>query len=365
MKMHSIISPFVLSCALVLANAALLQAQQHAVENWPPSAPKPSKKEKEKPVPHEYPKMGSIERLDPALDALIPPDAQIEKLAEGFEWSEGPVWDRRNDCLYFSDVPRNVVFKWVEGVGTREFLLPSGYTGTAPGGGQGSNGLVLDLGGRLVLCQHGDRRIARLEKNGQFTTLIEYHKFRRLNSPNDLVYDAEGNLFFTDPPYGLAKLNDDPAKELMFNGVYRLARNGTLTLLTKELTFPNGIGLAPDNQTLYVAVSDAKRAIIMAYDVQTDGTIANGRVFFDATSLASAERKGVPDGLKVDKSGNVFATGPGGVLVLSPDGKHLGTILTGQATANCAFGGADGSTLYMTAHMILCRVKTSTKGKGF
>jgi gluconolactonase len=366
MKKHSMIPRLVLSGALVLASAAATLSQQRPAENFPPKKTKAAKKEKTAVVPHEYPKMGSIERLDPALDALIPPGAQIEKLAEGFAWSEGPVWDPRNDCLLFSDVPNNVVFKWKEGVGTREFLLPSGYTGTDPAGGQGSNGLTLDVGGRLLLCEHGDRRVARLEKDGTKTTLAEYYLFRRLNSPNDLVLDAEGNLYFTDPPYGLKGGDAAPDKELMFSGVYRLSRYGKLTLLTKELSRPNGIALSPDDRTLYVNNSDPARPIIMAYDLALDGTISNGRVFFDTRPLAADQtRKGLPDGLRVDKLGNVFTTGPGGVLVVSPEGKHLGSILTGQATANCAFGGDDGSTLYMTAHMILCRVKTSTKGKGF
>lgn len=350
----------------MLTSAAVTVAQHHAVENFPPKKTRSAASEKARVTPREYPKMGSIERLDPALDALIPPGAQIEKLAEGFAWSEGPVWDPRNDCLYFSDVPNNVVFKWKEGVGTREFLLPSGYTGTAPAGGQGSNGLALDAGGRLLLCEHGDRRVTRLEKDGTKTTLAQYYLFRRLNSPNDLVLDAAGNLYFTDPPYGLKGGDASPDKELMFNGVYRLSRHGKLALLTRELSRPNGIALSPDDRTLYVNNSDPDRPIIMAYDLAPDGTLSHGRIFFDTKPLAEdPSRKGLPDGLRVDKWGNVFTTGPGGVLVLSPEGRHLGSILTGQATANCAFGGEDGSTLYMTAHMILCRVKTSTRGKGF
>jgi gluconolactonase len=167
-------------------------------------------------------------------------------------------------------------------------------------------------------------------------------------------------LYFTDPPYGLEGKNDDPKKELPFNGVYRLKRGGDLTLLTDKLTFPNGIAFSPDEKTLYVAVSDPKQAIWMAYDVKEDGTIANGRVFFDSTSSVKS-KKGLPDGLKVDAKGNLFATGPGGVLIFSPEGKHLGTINTGEATANCNWGN-DGSVLYITADMYLCRIKTKTKG---
>jgi len=311
-----------------------------------------------------YPTFGKIDRFDPAFDKLVPPDAKLEKLAEGFVWSEGPVWIRDGGYLVFSDVPKNTAFKWKEGEGISVFLKPSGYSGsTARGDEPGSNGLTVDSQGRLVLCQHGDRRVARLEKDRTQTTLADKYLGKRLNSPNDLVYKSNGDLYFTDPPYGLKGENKDPKKELPYNGVYRLSKNGDLTLLTSELTYPNGIALSPDEQTLYVAVSDPKQAIWMAYDVLPDGTIANGRVFFDATSRVK-EGNGVPDGLKVDKVGNVFATGPGGVFVFSPAGKHLGTIDTGQPTANCAWGD-DGSTLYIMANHYLSRIKTSTVGKGF
>ncbi|MGC8990685.1 MAG: SMP-30/gluconolactonase/LRE family protein, partial [Verrucomicrobiia bacterium] len=214
-----------------------------------------------------YPSIGTIERLDPALDAIIPPDARIEKLVGGLEWSEGPVWDRKTRTLLFSDIPRNVVFQWKEGVGTRDFLLPSGYTGSEPRGGEsGSNGLTFDKEHRLVLCQHGDRRVARFEPERGFVTLAEYYLFRRFNSPNDLVYKSNGDLYFTDPPYGLEKLNDDPRKELVFNGVYLLRASGEVVLLTSELSFPNGIAFSPDEKTVYIAVSDPARPVIMAYD---------------------------------------------------------------------------------------------------
>ena len=305
--------------------------------------------------------LGTIERLDPRLDQLIPPGAVVEKLAEGFDWSEGPVWMKRDHCLVFSDVPLNVVYRWKPGEGISIFLKPSGYTGSAVRGGEpGSNGLTVDAQGRLVLCEHGDRRVARLETDGRKTTLADRYDGKRLNSPNDLVFRSNGDLYFTDPPYGLQGLNDSPVKELPFNGVYRVTPDGVLRLLTKDLTFPNGIAFSPDEKTLYVAVSDPKRAVVMAYEVQADGSIAQGRVFFDATPLVGT-RAGLPDGLKVDRRGNLFATGPGGVLVLSPEGKHLGTIATGQATANCAWG-EDGSVLYITADMFLCRVRTSTRG---
>ena len=311
-----------------------------------------------------YPTLGSVEVLDPALHSILPAAAKIEKLAAGFQWTEGPVWLRNGQALLFSDIPRNTVYRWKEGMGITEFLKPSGYTGSVPRGGEvGANGLTLDLGQRLVLCQQGDRRVARLEKDGTFTVLAEYYKNRRFNSPNDLVYRRNGDLYFTDPPYGLEKRNEDPLKELVFNGVYRLSRSGQLDLLTRDLTFPNGLAFSPDEKTLYVAVSDPAKPVVMAYDVKPDGTIANGRVFFDVSPLTK-DRPGLPDGMKVDGKGNVFTTGPGGVLILSPKGKHLGTILTGQPTANCAWGD-DGSMLYITSNTNLLRVKTVTKGLEF
>ncbi|HNQ88572.1 MAG TPA: SMP-30/gluconolactonase/LRE family protein [Verrucomicrobiota bacterium] len=321
-----------------------------------------SKKAQSKAQPKVYPTFGTIERLDPALDALIAPGAVIEKLVGGLEWAEGPVWNRKTQTLLFSDVPRNVIFEWREGVGTRDYLFPSGYTGRTPrGGSPGSNGLTLDAEGRLVICMHGDRLIGRLEKANAFTVLAEYYRGRRFNSPNDLVYRSNGDLYFTDPPYGLEKGNQDPTQELLFSGVYLLRRGGDVVLLTRDLAFPNGVALSPDEKTLYVAVSDPARPVIMAYAVKADGTLGEGRVFFDAAPLA-AGRQGLPDGLKVDVKGNVFATGPGGVLVLSPEGRHLGTINPGLTTANCAWGDS-GSTLYLTANTHLCRVRTLTKGR--
>jgi gluconolactonase len=311
------------------------------------------------------PYLGSVERLDPRLDELLARDAKMEKLAEGFDWSEGPIWMKRGQYLLFSDVPQNVVYRWIPGEGITEFLKPSGYTGSTPRGGEpGSNGLTVDSERRLVLCEHGDRRVARLEEDKTKTTLADRYNGKRFNSPNDLVYHSNGDLYFTDPPYGLEGKNDDPKKELPVNGVYRLKKSGEVTLLTDQLTFPNGLAFSPDEKILYVAVSDPARAIWMAYDVKSDGTIENGRVFFDSTSRVKKKMKGLPDGMKVDAKGNLWATGPGGVLIFSPDGKHLGTLKTGEATANCNWGD-DGSTLYITADMYLCRIKTKTRGAKF
>ncbi|MFO1498771.1 MAG: SMP-30/gluconolactonase/LRE family protein [Verrucomicrobiota bacterium] len=309
-----------------------------------------------------YPSLGKIERIEPSLDRLIPPDALIEKLASGFAWSEGPVWVRNGNYLLFSDIPHNAIFRWREGEGTSEFIYPSGYTGsTARGGEPGSNGLTLDAHGRLVFCQHGDRQVVRRERDGKLTVLAQYYQYRRFNSPNDLVYKSNGDLYFTDPTYGLVKQNADPARELAINGVYRVRKTGQVDLLVSDLSFPNGIAFSPDEKVLYVAVSDPKRAVWMAYDVLADGSIGGGRVFMDVTALVPTH-KGLPDGLKVDQAGNLFATGPGGIFIISPQGKHLGTINTDEPTANCAWGG-NGSILYITANDKLCRVKTTTRGK--
>jgi gluconolactonase len=310
--------------------------------------------------------VGHIERLDPALDSLIAPDAAIEQLATGFAWAEGPVWRASGGDLLFSDVPRNTIYRWQPDSGLTVYIRPSGYTGQHPPGRElGSNGLTLDAHGALVLADHCDRQVARVE-DSTFTrvTLADRYEGKRFNSPNDLVYRSNGDLYFTDPPFGLRGLDADPAKELRHNGVYRLTPSGELVLLTASLGFPNGIAFSPDERTLYVSNADARHAIWMAWDIGSDGALTAGRVLFDATKLASAGRQGVPDGMKVDRSGHLFAAGPGGVLILSPDGRHLGTIATGQPTANCAFGD-DGSSLYITANDQLLRVRLRTRGAGF
>ena len=317
------------------------------------------------------PTVGSIERLDPRFDALVPPGAVIETLAMGFAWSEGPVWVASDKgglpagCLLFSDIPNNRVHRWQPSKGLDIFMEPAGFTGPAEYGRErGSNGLTLDAAGRLVLCEHGDRRVSRLEPGGGKKTLVDAYQGKRLNSPNDLAIHSSGTIYFTDPPYGLPQGCDDPRRELDFCGVYRLAADGTLTLECDTMTRPNGIAFSPDEKTLYVSQSDPAAPIWRAFAVAANGTLADGaaggRVFFDASDL-SKTRRGLPDGLKVDTAGNVFATGPGGVLVFAPDGTHLGTLLTGQATANCAFGD-DGKTLFITADSLLCRVRLATAG---
>jgi gluconolactonase len=314
--------------------------------------------------------IGSIDRKDPKIDQLIPKDAKIEVLAGGFKWTEGPVWDKKDNALLFTDIPNNRVVRWSAKDGVKDFLKPSGYTGKEPFKGYepGANGLTFDKDGSLILCQHGDRRVARLKSRdgvtGTFEVLAEKYMGKRLNSPNDLVFAKNGDLYFTDPPYGLPGQMKDPAKELDFQGVYRLNPKGELTLLTKEMSRPNGIGLSPDEKTLYVANSDPDKAIWMAFPIQADGKLGAGKVIHDATAEAKAGKPGLPDGLKVDQKGNIFATGPDGVFVFTPDLAYLGKIVIGDRNANCAFGD-DGSMLYICANDKLVRVKTTTKGLGF
>lgn len=317
-------------------------------------------------LPRVAPASAQVERLDPALDALIAPDAKLERLAGGFEWSEGPVWRKSGGYLLFSDIPKNTIYRWKEGEGLSVFLRPAGYAGSNPAGAElGTNGVKIDHQDRIVVADHGNRQIARWdESNFTRTTLADRFQGLRLNSPNDLVFHPNGDIYFTDPPYGLRGLNQSPAKQLGFNGVYRLTPSGELSLLVRDLTFPNGIALSPDAKTLYVAISDPRRPVWMAYDLAADGTVSGGRVLFDASALAAQGRRGAPDGLSVDRQGNLWATGPGGVLIITPQGKHLGTILTGQATANCAFGD-NGSTLYITADMDLMRIRVKSTGLGF
>jgi gluconolactonase len=305
-----------------------------------------------------------IERLDPRLDQLIPPGTVVERVVEGNAWSEGPVWDARHDALLFSDVPRNLILRWRPGEGVSTFLADSGYTGAAPFGGPepGSNGLAIDGAGRLLVCQHGDRRIVRLEPGGGRSVLADRFEGRRLNSPNDLLVAPGGDIYFTDPPFGLPGGFDDPGKELSIQGVYRLSTDGTLSLVVGDLEAPNGLGLAPDGATLYVSNATHANPIWMAYPRRHDGSVASGRVFAEASAYVR-EGEGVPDGLKVDRSGNVFAAGPGGVHVYAPDGTRLGRIITGVKTGNVAFG-EDGSVLYIAANQWILRVRTATAGQG-
>jgi gluconolactonase len=312
-----------------------------------------------------YKKDASIIVNSPKLSEIIPESAQVEIIGEGFDWTEGPLWLPSENKLIFSDIPKNTIFEWTVKGGTKLYLKPAGYTGTENRGGEsGSNGLLLNDKNELVLCQHGDRRMAKMNSmlsnpKAEFTTLADKYNGKKLNSPNDAVYDNNGNLYFTDPPYGLEKNDKDPLKELDFQGVYKVDKTGKITLLTKELSRPNGIAFSPDYKKLYVANSDPQKAICMVYDVDENGLLKNGKLFFDATDKTKT-LKGLPDGMKVHRNGWIFATGPGGVMIFTPEGEHLGTIFTGEATANCAFN-ADYSLLFITADDYLVRVKLKTK----
>ena len=319
-----------------------------ACSTAPPPAPK-------KPVT-----LGSIERLDPAFDELVPKDAQLEKLADDFTFIEGPLW-RPSGVLWFSDVVGNVVRQWSPDGKVTEILNPGGYDGKGnlPAGGyNGPNGMTADKDGAVLLCQHGFRRIVRISKGMKITTVVDRYQGKRLNSPNDVVYRSDGAFYFTDPPYGLPKGDDDPAKELKFNGVFRVA-NGKPQPVVKDLSRPNGIAISPDQKTLYIGNSDEKHRIWMAYDIADNGTVSNGRVFADVTNEKDA---GVPDGMKVDSQGNIWASGPAGIWVFSPAGKHLGTIKMPEIPANCNWGD-DWKSLYITARTSLYRIKLSVAGE--
>ena len=301
--------------------------------------------------------VGSIERTSPQLDELIAPGTRMQQLADGFTWSEGPVWVPAARMLLFSDVPENKIYKWTDKGGLVEWLEPSGYTGTGEYSKEpGSNGLLVDQNGDLLLAQHGDRRIARLglkEKilTRSFTTIADTWEGRKFNSPNDLIQARDGSIYFTDPPYGLPGQADSELREIPFQGVYLIDKNGKISSVIDNLSRPNGVALSPDERTLYVAVSDPKEAVIYAYDRAADGTVSTRRVFFDGTDLVK-EEKGLPDGMVVDKRGNVYATGPGGVYVFSPEGKQLGLLRTERATANVTIGN-NGKRLYITADDVL------------
>ena len=320
------------------------------------------------PVHHAYEHVGQIERLAPGLDALIDPAAPIEKLADGFTWSEGPAWVRRGGYLLFSDVPANRMHRWSEHDGISVFLDPSGLAGPIPPSLReaGSNGLIPGRGNTILMADSGSRAIARLDlTTRQKTFLAERYLGHRFNSPNDLVLARNGAIYFTDPPYGLAGINKSPLKEQPVNGVYRLDPDGQVTLIDGSLTFPNGILLSPDGHTLYVSNSDPHRAIWMAYSLDAHGNAASSRMFADVTSQVAENRPGLPDGMAIDRQGNLFASAPGGISIINPGGRILGRIETGTAIANCTFGGADGRTLYMTSNHMLARVRTRTAGLGY
>jgi len=312
------------------------------------------------------------DRLDPSSDGIIPANAQLERIATGFTWTEGPVW--AGDGLFFADIPANSIHKWTPGVGVSTFMQPSGYKEPAPYGGlePGSNGMTLDAHGRLTVAGHGQRDVYRLEsltQGAQQTILADSFQGKRLNSPNDLVYKSDGSLYFTDPPYGLPTQKDnDPRKQLPVNGVYRIPRaleqkpgakpGAPAQLLVSDLTRPNGIAFSPDEKYLYVANSEPKK-IWMRYRVQADGTLTEGKLLYDATS---DPRPGAPDGMKIDVLGNIYSAGPGGVWIFSPEGKPLATILIPEKVSNVAWAGADRKMLYITASTSVYRVHLKISG---
>jgi gluconolactonase len=308
-----------------------------------------------------YPTTGEIERLDPSLDSLISPEAKPEIIADGLDWSEGPLWIEKEQMLLFSDVPQNTIYKWTEQKGKEVYLTPSGYTDTAKRGGEtGSNGLTLDNNGNLILCQCGNRQIARMDAalnspSAKFISIANAYNGKKFNSPNDVIYNSRGEVFFTDPPYGLEKNMDDPKKEIPFQGVYKVNKNGELVLLTDSLTRPNGIILLPGEKTLLVANSDPEKPNWYAFDIATNDSLTNGRIFY-STAGSDKKLKGLPDGMKVDKAGNIFATGPGGVWIFNKNGKLIGKINVPEATSNCAFS-ADEKTLYITNDMYVLRLQ--------
>jgi gluconolactonase len=303
---------------------------------------------------------GSIVRVDPALDTIVPRNAKIEKLASGFQFTEGPVWVKEGGYLLFSDPNANTIYRWSPEGQVSVFRTKSGYAGVDIGEYRqpGSNGLTLDQEGRLTINEHGNRRVTRLEKNGVLTVVADRYNGKRLNSPNDLVYKSDGSLYFTDPAFGLPKFDQDPRKELPFNGVYRVA-NGQVQLLDDQLTGPNGIAFSPDEKYLYVGNWDEAKKVVMRYAVKPDGSLAQGTVFYDMTQAPGED---AIDGIKVDQQGNVYVSGPGGLWILSPDGKHLGTIVGPEHPHNLAWGDEDGKTLYLTAQTGLYRIRLNIPG---
>jgi len=309
-----------------------------------------------------YKTIGTLEKNDAALDNIMAPGTKAEIIAEGFEWSEGPLWIAKQNMLLFSDVPMNTIYKWTEAKGKEVYLKPSGYTGTIPSTCKepGSNGLTLDKEGNLILCQHGDRQMGKMDApldkpQAKYITLANKYNGKRFSSPNDCVYNSSGELFFTDPPYGLFTQDDtDAAKEIKYNGVYKVKKNGEVVLLVDSITRPNGLAFFPGEKKLLIASSDPAKPVWYIYDVAGDALI-NGKIFYDA-SAHDKNWNGLPDGLKIDKKGNVFATGPGGLYIFNSAGKKLGMMHFDDATSNCALS-PDEKTLYVTNDMYVLRIK--------
>lgn len=306
-----------------------------------------------------------IVRNDASLDRLIDPAANFTKLGEGYGWSEGPVWIEDGQYLLFSDVPGNRIHKWSAAEGVTVWRDPSGGNGPAQPGFRepGTNGLKIGFPGEILAADHGSRAVAAIDLATKAKRLlVTQFNGRKFNSPNDIAVAPDGTVWFTDPPYGLEGLNASALKEQTANGVYRAATDGAAVLVEPSLSFPNGLVFSPDAKTLYVTVSDPKRAVIMAYDVTADQKLTNARVFSDMTPMVGNANPGLPDGIVVDEFGNIWSTGPGGVHVFTPAGKRIGIIRTGTGIANLAFGGADGRTLFLTSHNMLVSVPTKVRG---
>lgn len=305
--------------------------------------------------------MGTIERLDPSLDAIVGATAVPEVIAEGYSWSEGPCWLPSTKTLIWSDVPKNTIYQWSEGKEASVYLTPSGYTGSVPRAGEmGSNGLTLTPDGKLLLCQHGDRRIAIMDApldapQPNFITVADTIDGKKFSSPNDAIVLSNGDVFFTDPPYGLPTGTEDPSKETPYNGVYKTS-GGKTKLLVDSLTRPNGIAFFPGEKTFLVANSDGDKAIWYAFDIEENDSISEARIFYDATKESKAGDKGLPDGLRIDASGNVYASGPGGIWIFNSGGKVLGKIRLTEPASNCALSD-DEKTLFITNNMYVLKVK--------
>ena len=314
-----------------------------------------------------YPQIGGTTRFDPAFDAIIDPAARIERIADGFDWAEGPAWQSRDRSLLFNDVPANTMYRWSEADGLSVFLKPSGYDGPARDTLReaGANGLYAEPGGMILLADSGSRLIARFEPlTRRKTTLATDYEGQRFNSPNDLVRRSDGVIFFTDPSFGLKGMNDSPVKELAFNGVFRLDPDGRVTLIDTALSFPNGVALSPDERTLYVSNTDPAHPVWIAYTLDAAGDVTARRLFDDASDLLGDGVTGLPDGMAISREGLLFAAAPGGVLVFNANGRRLGRIETGDTVSNCTFGD-DGRTLYLTSHHIVARVRLEVRGLGF
>ena len=309
---------------------------------------------------HEYPAVGSIEKLDPSLDSILTTHALPEIIADGFDWSEGPLWIEATHTLLFSDVPQNTIYQCNETEGKKVYLSPSGYTDTAKRGGEtGSNGLTFDKDGHLILCQCGNRQLAKMNAainnpKADYIPLASQYLGKKFNSPNDVIANSDGEFFFTDPPYGLEKNMDDPKKEIPFQGVYKVRKDGKIVLLTDTLTRPNGIVLLPGGNTLLVANSDPAKPNWYAFDLNGD-SLSHARIFYSAAGY-DPKRKGLPDGMKADKSGNLYATGPGGLWIFNKRGKLAGRINLPEAASNCALSD-DEKTLYITNDMNVLRLR--------